>query len=68
MAGKRPVANQAVAVGKNFPDFPPDVACPEDDPEAGIYWAPPSKPEGEPRRWSRPWFAWRNDPEYSEVR
>jgi hypothetical protein len=30
-----------------------------DDPEAGIFWGPPTQPGGEPIRWSRPWFPWR---------
>lgn len=43
--------------GENTPPIP------DDDLEAGIHWGPPSKPRGQPMRWSRPWFAWRNDPE-----
>jgi hypothetical protein len=31
----------------------------DDDPERGIFWGPPSKPGGTPRRWSRHWFDWR---------
>ena len=33
----------------------------QDDPARGIYWGPPGL-NGEPMRWSRPWFEWRNDP------
>lgn len=33
----------------------------EDDPENGIYWSPPDE-HGVQHRWSRPWFAWREDP------
>jgi hypothetical protein len=49
----------------NFPPSSTDVSDdPGDDPEAGIYWAPPS-PSGMHRRWSRPWFEWRGDPRFT---
>jgi hypothetical protein len=37
---------------------------PKDDPEAGIYWGPPSDldPDATPRRWSRAWDPnWRDN-------
>jgi HNH endonuclease len=37
---------------------------PGDDPENGVYWAPPG-PNGMHRRWSRPWFEWRDVPAFS---
>jgi HNH endonuclease len=38
--------------------------APEDDPENGICWGP-AGPNGMHRRWSRPWFEWRDDPAFS---
>ena len=31
----------------------------EDDPAPGIFWGPPSVPDGPSQRWSRAWFDWR---------
>jgi hypothetical protein len=44
----------------------PDVEepYPDDDPERGIFWGPPDGETGEPRRWSRVWWDWRDDPRY----
>jgi hypothetical protein len=53
---------RSVAVSlSDLPPSPSDVSQdPGDDPEAGIYWAPPG-PNGMHRRWSRPWFDWRSE-------
>jgi hypothetical protein len=37
----------------------------EDNPAAGVYWGPGSEPDDSPRRWSRPWAEWRDDPRYA---
>ena len=37
----------------------------QDDPEAGVYWGPPSATTGIPIRWSRVWFDWRSEPYYA---
>jgi hypothetical protein len=44
----------------------PSDELPEDDPDRGIFWGPPQI-DGTPRRWSRPWFDWRNDPEVTGM-
>ena len=65
-----PTATPRSPVGNPSPmaprgkDLSPDY---EDDPENGIFWGP-KQPNGMMTRWSRPWFDWRADPEYSEVR
>lgn len=33
---------------------------PADDPERGIFYGPPDDWTGEPTRWSRAWYDWRN--------
>jgi hypothetical protein len=79
MAAKNKSPRGATRRG-NIPPHPPGVEYPspiddsfdpspidqsyEDDPEAGIFWGPPSRLGGEPIRWSRRWFDWRNDPEH----
>jgi HNH endonuclease len=40
------------------PDYEEEL---EDDPERGIFWAPPGRPRAS-RRWSRAWFDWRSEP------
>jgi len=39
----------------------------QDDPARGIYWGPPGL-NGDPMRWSRPWFEWRKDPNLADPR
>jgi hypothetical protein len=36
-----------------------DPASYIDDPERGVYFGPPPESGGEPVRWSRPWWDWR---------
>jgi 5-methylcytosine-specific restriction endonuclease McrA len=55
LAERRPRAERWERTAERLRDDPRD----QDDPERGIFWGPPSKPGGAPRRWSRHWFDWR---------
>jgi hypothetical protein len=50
----------ALAVVRAYLD--PDEERQQVDPENGIFWAPPDYWSGKPRRWSRQWYEWREQP------
>lgn len=52
--------SQTAAVEKPRRDVRDDPRY-QDDPSRNLYWGPPDERTGTPRRWSRPWFDWRNE-------
>ena len=67
-------ADKARAIARGARHFAPSQSTiveppviPDDDPARGIFYGPPES-DGKPRRWSRAWFPWRDDPVYDPRR